>query len=283
MTAATAQEAAQIDWETRAVVDLKHGVYRYAEDENTGIWCLAWCLPTGEEGSWEPGEPDRLTGTGVRLRLQAERATALPAEVGRFTVGVRPERLAPAGRGDAESASCTVEGVVEVVEPLGSEQHVVVAVGDDTVTAKRPREEHFEIGEKVVFAVDPAHLHVFDAESGEALWINYPVPRIGQPGDETWAGLPMESRIHTGVWGALSYDPESGLVYYGSSSTAPSSPTVRGTGDAILAGTDTRYAVNLKTGEIAWQRQIMPGAQWDDECTFEAVIDTVALKADPKA
>ncbi|MBO0828925.1 MAG: sn-glycerol-3-phosphate ABC transporter ATP-binding protein UgpC [Streptosporangiales bacterium] len=117
----------------------------------------------------EPGEPDLLTGTGVRLRLPAERVAALPAKAERVSVGVRPERLTPTGRGDAESASCTIEGVVEVVEPLGSEQHVLVAVGEQTVTAKGPREEHFEIGEKVVFALDPGHLHIFDAESGEAL------------------------------------------------------------------------------------------------------------------
>jgi multiple sugar transport system ATP-binding protein len=118
--------------------------------------------------SRESGEPDRLTGPGVRLRPPAERVASLPADAERFTVGVRPERLTPVSRADAEAATCTIEGVVEVVEPLGSEQHVVVAAADSTVTAKRPREERFEIGEKIVFAVEPAHLHLFDAESGTA-------------------------------------------------------------------------------------------------------------------
>lgn len=126
----------------------------------------------------------------------------------------------------------------------------------------------------------------YDAETGKPLWLNHPVPRKGAKGDETWGGLPMDKRVHTGVWGALTYDPETGLVYYGSSATAPSSPTTRGAGPwqkSPLAGTNTRYAVKLKTGEVVWSKQLMPGAMWDEECTFEAIIDTVRLQADPKA
>jgi alcohol dehydrogenase (cytochrome c) len=126
----------------------------------------------------------------------------------------------------------------------------------------------------------------YDATSGEEMWLNYVNPRPGEPGDETWGGLPLESRIHTGVWGGFSYDPELDLIYYGSSSTAPSSPTIRGTplwDKAPLLDTDTRFAVKRETGEVVWKKQLFPGANWDEECTFEAVLDTVALKADPQA
>ena len=126
----------------------------------------------------------------------------------------------------------------------------------------------------------------YDAESGEELWLNYAAPREGEEGEETWGGVPLEGRIHTGVWGALTYDPELDLVYYGSSSTAPSSPTLRGSGlhdTAPLAGTNTRYAVDRQTGEIRWQKQIMPAAYWDQECTFEAIIAEVALNPNPEA
>ncbi len=126
----------------------------------------------------------------------------------------------------------------------------------------------------------------YDANSGEELWLNYVNPRPGEPGDESWGGVPLESRIHTGVWGGLSYDADLDLVYYGSSSTAPSSPTVGGRplwDKAPLLDTDTRFAVKRDTGEVVWKRQIFPGANWDEECTFEAVIDTVALKANPNA
>ena len=46
-----------------------------------------------------------------------------------------------------------------------------------------------------------------DAKTGKELWRNEMIPRPGQPGDETWAGSPFESRWMTGVWGQLTYDP----------------------------------------------------------------------------
>ena len=60
-----------------------------------------------------------------------------------------------------------------------------------------------------------------DAKTGEELWRNTMIPRPGQPGDETWAGSPFESRWMTGVWGQLTYDPELDLVFYGSSAVGP--------------------------------------------------------------
>ena len=60
-----------------------------------------------------------------------------------------------------------------------------------------------------------------DARTGKELWRNTMIPRPGEPGDETWAGSPFESRWMTGVWGQLTYDPELDLVYYGSSARRP--------------------------------------------------------------
>lgn len=53
-------DAGHLDFETRATVDLKKaGVYRYAEDPDTGVWCFSWGIP-GAEGEWEPGDEDPL-------------------------------------------------------------------------------------------------------------------------------------------------------------------------------------------------------------------------------
>ncbi len=109
-----------------------------------------------------------LRGPGVRLRLSPQRAAALPADVTHFVAGVRPEHLEPISDEEAESADSAIEGVVELVEPLGSEQHVLFNVGDAIVTAKLPRHHRFGRDEKATFTVDPANLHVFDVESGRA-------------------------------------------------------------------------------------------------------------------
>ncbi|HLI38797.1 MAG TPA: sn-glycerol-3-phosphate ABC transporter ATP-binding protein UgpC [Streptosporangiaceae bacterium] len=109
-----------------------------------------------------------LRGTGVRLRLPPEHVTAIPADAGRLVVGVRPEHFRPVPRAEAEKRDCVIEGVVEVVEPLGAEQHVLVNVGEASITVKRPREDRLGRDEKITLTVDPAHLHFFDHETGQA-------------------------------------------------------------------------------------------------------------------
>lgn len=128
-----------------------------------------------------------------------------------------------------------------------------------------------------------------DAQSGEELWRNYFIPRKGEPGDETWNNTPFESRWMTGAWGHITYDPQLDLVYYGSTGTGPASPTVRGTysgptstgGPGSQAGTNTRWAVKPKTGEVAWKRQLFPGDSWDQECTFEMMVINSKLTPAP--
>jgi alcohol dehydrogenase (cytochrome c) len=119
-----------------------------------------------------------------------------------------------------------------------------------------------------------------DAQTGRELWRNELIPRPGQPGDETWAGSPFESRWHTGVWGFLTYDPELDLVYYGSSAVSPASEAERKMPGATLAGTNTRFAVRPRTGEIVWRHQVLPRDNWDQECTFEMMIINAPVNPD---
>jgi alcohol dehydrogenase (cytochrome c) len=111
-----------------------------------------------------------------------------------------------------------------------------------------------------------------DAKTGRELWRNEMIPHPGEPGDETWAGSPFESRWMTGVWGQLTYDPELDLVYYGSSGVGPASEAQRNMPGATMAGTNTRFAVRPKTGEVVWKHQVLPRDNWDQECTFEMMI-----------
>jgi alcohol dehydrogenase (cytochrome c) len=119
-----------------------------------------------------------------------------------------------------------------------------------------------------------------DAKTGKELWRNTMIPRPGEPGDETWAGSPFESRWMTGVWGHLTYDPELDLVYYGSSGVGPASEAQRKMPGATMAGTDTRFAVRPKTGEVVWKHQVLPRDNWDQECTFEMMPITTPVNPD---
>ncbi len=122
-----------------------------------------------------------------------------------------------------------------------------------------------------------------DARNGEELWRNEMIPKLGEPGDETWAGAPFEKRWMTGVWGHLTYDPVLDLVYYGSSGAGPASEVQRGTIGGTMAGTNTRFAVKPRTGEIVWRHQTLPRDNWDQDCTFEMMIIESPVNPDANA
>jgi alcohol dehydrogenase (cytochrome c) len=122
-----------------------------------------------------------------------------------------------------------------------------------------------------------------DAQTGKELWRNYVIPKPGEPGNETWGNQPFDKRQMTGVWGPITYDPELDLVYYGSSGVGPAAEGQRGNFGATMTGTNTRFAVKPRTGEIVWRHQVLPEDNWDQECTFEMMPITTAVNPDPKA
>jgi alcohol dehydrogenase (cytochrome c) len=127
-------------------------------------------------------------------------------------------------------------------------------------------------GSTCQYSANGCYVTGHDARTGRELWRNEMIPRPGEPGDETWAGSPFEKRWMTGVWGQLTYDPELDLVYYGSSGVGPASEAERNMPGATMAGTNTRFAVRPKTGEVVWKHQVLPRDNWDQECTFEMMI-----------
>jgi alcohol dehydrogenase (cytochrome c) len=120
----------------------------------------------------------------------------------------------------------------------------------------------------------PCDVTAHDAETGKELWRNHTVPRAGEKGDDTWRGVPYEKRWCTGVWGEIAYDSVLDLVHYGSSGNCPGPDVQRGVAglNATNFGTDTRFAVRPKTGEIVWSHQVLPQDNWDQECTFDMMI-----------
>ena len=123
-----------------------------------------------------------------------------------------------------------------------------------------------------------------DARTGKELWRNMLIPKKGEPGDETWGGMPYDQRWMTGVWGPITYDPDLNMAFYGSSGVGPAADVQRGVkGNASLAGSNTRYAIEPRSGKIIWKHQVLPQDNWDQECTFEMMSVTTPVHPDPKA
>ncbi len=115
-----------------------------------------------------------------------------------------------------------------------------------------------------------------DAKTGKELWRFHTIPGPGEPGDESWGGVPMEQRWHVGTWMVPSYDPELNLVIIGTSVTIPAPKFT-------LAGADKQYlfhnctlAINADTGKLVWYYQHIVD-HWDLDHPFERLLVDTAV------
>jgi alcohol dehydrogenase (cytochrome c) len=54
-----------------------------------------------------------------------------------------------------------------------------------------------------------------DAKAGKEIWRTRTIPKPGEPGDETWGGLPDANRRYVGTWMGPRFDPERNMIYIG--------------------------------------------------------------------
>ena len=112
-----------------------------------------------------------------------------------------------------------------------------------------------------------------DADTGEELWRTSTIALPGEPGGDTWAGLPVEMRAGSDTWIAGSYDPELELFFIGTSQAKPWVAASRGmsaTDEALY--TNSTLALRPRTGELVWHFQHIPGETIDMEVGFERVL-----------
>ena len=121
-----------------------------------------------------------------------------------------------------------------------------------------------------------------DAMTGEELWRASTIPRPGEPGDETWGGVPWEERIHVGTWMPPSYDPELRLIYQGTSVTSPAPKFLLGGVNNKHLYHNSTLALDVDTGEIRWYYQHL-NDHWDLDHPFERMLVDTAVSPDASA
>ena len=121
-----------------------------------------------------------------------------------------------------------------------------------------------------------------DARTGEELWRRRTVPAPGEPGDETWGGVPYERRVHVGSWIPASYDPELRLIYQGTSVTSPAPKFMLGGVENTHLYHNSTLALDVETGEIRWYYQHL-NDHWDLDHPFERLLVDTAVAPDPDA
>ena len=118
-----------------------------------------------------------------------------------------------------------------------------------------------------------------DARNGEELWRRRTVPAPGEPGDETWGGVPYEDRVHVGTWMPASYDPELRLIYQGTSVTSPAPKFMLGGIENTHLYHNSTLALDVDTGEIKWYYQHL-NDHWDLDHPFERLLLDTAVAPD---
>jgi multiple sugar transport system ATP-binding protein len=85
-------------------------------------------------------------------------------------LGIRPEAITDRDGADRNCLSIVmVEGLVDVVEPAGSDTFVVTRFGDKNVTARMRSDVSIKPGEKLAFAFNLDKAVLFDPETGRRL------------------------------------------------------------------------------------------------------------------
>ncbi len=119
----------------------------HIEAENGGLWAI---------------------GDGIRLKVPAAMTDRLGRYAGRdLTFGIRPEDLHLAS--EADPANLTLDAVVEVVERLGSEILLDIAVGRVTMVASVEPTATAKVHEKLRLGVNPHRIHFFDDQTENAI------------------------------------------------------------------------------------------------------------------
>ncbi|HTI67300.1 MAG TPA: PQQ-binding-like beta-propeller repeat protein [Caulobacteraceae bacterium] len=121
----------------------------------------------------------------------------------------------------------------------------------------------------------------YDARTGKELWRFHTVPQPGEPGYDSWGKVPYEQRWHVGAWMTPSFDPDTNLVYVGTSVTSPAPKFALDGNDKQYLYNNSTLAIDATTGKLAWYYQHVVD-NWDMDHTMERMIVDTAVAPDPK-
>ena len=129
------------------------------------------------------------------------------------------------------------------------------------------------------------YVSAYDLDTGRLAWRFFTVP--GDPSKpyeskaleraaKTWD--PKRNWVEGGggnAWDAITYDPKTNLVYFGTANGAPWNSRYRSPSDGDNLYIASIIALHADTGESAWHYQETPGDRWDYDATPHLVMATL--------
>jgi len=128
-----------------------------------------------------------------------------------------------------------------------------------------------------------------DAKTGKLLWKFMTAAETGQPGGDSWGGLPDDKRV-AGPWGLSgTYDPTTNSVIWGVANPTPNTRLERHEGNFNAIPThapadlfsNSTLSINADTGKLNWYYQHLPGDDWDEDWTNDRILTTTTLNPTP--
>jgi len=162
-------------------------------------------------------------------------------------------------------------------ETRGATQGAVVA-GDKVISGGACGGKH-----------ENCFISAHDAKTGKLLWKFMTAAETGQPGGDSWGGLPDDKRV-AGPWGLSgTYDPTTNAVIWGIANPTPNTRLERHNGDFNAIPThapadlfsNSTVSIDADTGKLNWYYQHLPGDDWDEDWTNDRVLTSTTLNPTP--
>jgi alcohol dehydrogenase (cytochrome c) len=122
------------------------------------------------------------------------------------------------------------------------------------------------------YSENNCYISAFDADTGKPAWRFHTTALEGEPGGDTWNGLPNLLRGGADTWIAGTYDPDLNTTYWGVAQTKPWFRASRKTGGASTLYSSSTLALDPDTGKLKWYFQHAPGESLDLDEVFERVL-----------
>jgi quinoprotein glucose dehydrogenase len=120
-------------------------------------------------------------------------------------------------------------------------------------------------------------VHAYDAETGKPRWTFDPVPRDPLASNAaSWSSSGAAQTGAANVWGAISVDEQSGLVFLPTTSPSPDFYGGERPGDNRYA--DSVVALHVQNGRVAWAFQVTHHDVWDYDVAAQPTLALVTYK-----
>lgn len=136
------------------------------------------------------------------------------------------------------------------------------------------------------------YVSAYDVHTGELKWRFYTVPsdraeENASPAMKmaaaTWSGTALEEFGGGGsAWNEMTYDPESGLLFFGTAGALPYTHKIRSPDGGDNLFLSSVIAVNAETGEYEWHYQTVPQDSWDYNANMNIVLADLEIEGEPR-